>query len=226
MAFSSNKFLWCLLFLSMQIFCYGQEPSTIPRPTSRPPISNPDIRSNGSDLVIEADTTTSDSTKLKRNTFATIFKGKPGRAALYSLVLPGGGQLYNKRWWKVPIAWGVDGFFTYRLIQHRKQYKMFDEIFKGYNAKPAIINTKYTEAQAKNFRSQARRNSEYGYVYLLIAHMVTVFDAYVDRHLKDFDLNEEISISPYTPYNTESLSLSNSLDPSYIRLARFTYTIK
>jgi hypothetical protein len=47
-------------------------------------------------------------TIINKGGFFSIFKGKPGKAALYSLIIPGGGQIYNKKWWKVPLALGID----------------------------------------------------------------------------------------------------------------------
>ena len=44
-----------------------------------------------------------DSSKIVDNTFFDIFNGKPGKAAFYGLVAPGGGQIYNKKWWKLPF---------------------------------------------------------------------------------------------------------------------------
>ena len=61
------------------------------------------------DTDIEQDTSTLDSSYTKRNTFKEVFSGKPGRAALYSLIVPGGGQIYNKKWWKLPITYSIEG---------------------------------------------------------------------------------------------------------------------
>jgi hypothetical protein len=162
------------------------------------------------------DSTAVDTTK-RRNTFAVIFNGKPGKAALYSLILPGGGQIYNKRWWKVPLAWGVDGVLAYNLVQNKKLFKKYDDIFyayiniKGYQNPLSFDN-------AKNFRSQARQRLEYSYLYLIIGHIVTVFEAYVDRHLMDFDIDTNISLGKH--------NLLNTYQEPYYHLATFSYSLK
>jgi len=54
--------------------------------------------------------------------FFSLFKGEPGRAALYSLVIPGGGQFYNRRWWKVPLAIGADVTAVSIALSWSEQY--------------------------------------------------------------------------------------------------------
>ena len=67
--------------------------------------------------------TSEDKGPSKIRSFFNIFSGKPGRAALYSLVVPGGGQLYNKKYWKVPISWGVEGYYIYRTLLSNQEYR-------------------------------------------------------------------------------------------------------
>ncbi|MBK8699994.1 MAG: hypothetical protein IPN29_10880 [Saprospiraceae bacterium] len=135
----------------------------------------------------------------KRNTFKTIFRGNPGKAALYSLLIPAGGQVYNRKWWKVPLALGVDGYFTWNLIQQNRNFNKYDQIVNNYNLPTPIPDPEVPEASARNFRSQARTNKEYALVYLIVGHLVTVFDAYVDRHLLDFDISDDLSTFYYKP---------------------------
>ena len=155
---------------------------------------------------INTDTIAIDSTLPKVNTFKVIFSGEPGKAALYSFIVPGGGQIYNKKWWKVPLAIGIDGWFTYKYITHRKDFKKFDKIFKDYIA--GIQNPEYSMADAQSQRDISRRNKEYGLVYMILGHLVTVFDAYVDRHLMDFDTSENLSSLPPSNYNNELTLIS------------------
>ena len=80
-------------------------------------------------VFIESDTSKVGKTKEnKRNTFLTIFEGNPGRAALYSLVIPGAGQAYNKKWFKIPLALTIDGAAGYWVYYTRKEYNEIDEI--------------------------------------------------------------------------------------------------
>ena len=162
--------------------------------------------------TLQTDTSVILAPATKRNTFKTIFRGEPGKAALYSLLIPGGGQVYNKKWWKVPIAIGIDAFFIYQVKTNTASFNKFDKIVTNYNN--GIRDAVYSEDVARNNRSIARQNKEYSWFYLIIGHLVTVFDAYVDRHMRDFDINPDLSLSPQGPSNTLS---------SEINLITFSY---
>jgi hypothetical protein len=136
---------------------------------------------------------------VRRNTFFSIFNGNPGRAALYSLVIPSGGQVYNKKWLKVPIALGIDGAAIGWVIHNKGKYKLYDGIFRdllngGKNeffTSPADVNV---------LRKAYKSRVEYAWVYFGIAHLITVFDAFVDRHLMEFDIENDIVYN--SPLNT------------------------
>ncbi len=141
----------------------------------------------------------SDSTEVvkkpQRNGFFQIFQGKPGKAALYSLLVPGGGQLYNKRYWKVPIAIGLDvgAFFYARYYQNL--YNDYNDGFFYLLDNPGSNFRGYTSANnVKLRRDDFRQKMEYGYVYLGIAHLITILDAFVDRHLMKFDVSDDLSL--------------------------------
>jgi hypothetical protein len=166
---------------------------------------NPVNESNKAEL--EQDSTTY--VAPKRNTFSVIFSGKPGKAALYSFVFPSGGQIYNKRWLKVPLALGVDGYFLYNLLNKQKEYTKYNDIVNIYNAGGTYPDV--TEQSALNFRAAARTNREYAWVYLIVGHLVTVFDAYVDRHLMDFDISPDLTL---TGNNSAGISIVIPLNRS------------
>jgi hypothetical protein len=158
------------------------------------PLSYAQVNQNNTPTTkLDTSSVNQDTSTQKINSFKVIFNGKPGKAALYSLLIPGGGQLYNKKWWKAPLAWGIDGFFITNLVSKKQQYNDLDTRFKKFNADPSYVDDLYTKDQVQNFRSQVKGSVEYAWVYLIIGHLVTVFDAYVDRHLLDFDISDDIS---------------------------------
>jgi len=134
-------------------------------------------------------------TLIQGNTFFKLFQGKPGKAALLSLVIPGGGQVYNKRWWKVPFAVGIDvGTISYLVFNQRK-YSQFDEIYLDLlNDRIDSYNGVTNPATIKNVRDNYNKFRQYAWIYLIAGHLITVFDAFVDNHLQNFDVSDDLSL--------------------------------
>lgn len=136
--------------------------------------------------VNEADTI------ISKGGFLTLFEGKPGRAALYGLIIPSGGQIYNRKWWKVPLALSIDAGLTYVLVTNRSNYKRAQAEYTAALANPLQEDL----GRLREVRNFYRKWSEYSWIWLIGGHMITVLDAYVDRHLMDFDISEDITIEP------------------------------
>ncbi|MBK8348105.1 MAG: hypothetical protein IPL08_10910 [Saprospiraceae bacterium] len=149
---------------------------------------------NGS-VVLQDTTTNENDTLINKNGFLSLFKGKPGKAALYSLIIPSGGQIYNKKWWKVPIALAIDGTLTYVLVSNRKSYR---DAQNTYQTALALPVQPPDIGRLKERRDFFRKWSEYSWIWIIAGHLFTVVDAYVDRHLMDFDVSQDISVSPYS----------------------------
>ncbi len=130
----------------------------------------------------------------------------PRFAALLSLILPGAGQAYNKKWYKVPIAWGVLGGVTYFTIDTRKSYTKLRDAYKikvnggtpdaPYNAFDAIT--------LKSYRDTFRGYTEKWYLALGVTYLLIVTDAYVDAHLARFDVSDDLSLRFKPSFETSS----------------------
>lgn len=140
-----------------------------------------------------------------RKTFKIMFSGKPARAGLYSLILPGAGQIYNKKYWKAPIVWGVVGYFGYVAIKSNTEFKAMDEAYrcmlKGGSCTYTIKNANNTETiitdekVMRSYRDAKRNTNENNWVIFSVVYLVQVLEAYIDRHLIDFDLNPNLSFN-------------------------------
>jgi hypothetical protein len=139
-----------------------------------------------------------------RKTFKIIFSGKPGRAALYSLVIPGAGQAYNRKYWKVPIVWGAVGFFGYQAVTATQTFREMDKAYRCmlrggeciyvYGPKNKEI-TIATAGEMRPLRDRGRNASERSWVTFSAIYLIQVFEAYIDRHLIDFDMDENLTFS-------------------------------
>ncbi len=118
-----------------------------------------------------------------------ITKSKsPTKAMLLSAVLPGLGQFYNNSYWKIPIIYGLAGYFIYEYRQNDKNYKYYQELF--------IESVKVSggDYRYKRLRDFYRDQRDLFAIYLSVLYLANIIDAYVDAHLYNFDVGENLSI--------------------------------
>ncbi len=153
------------------------------------------------EINAQESTTTDQDTINERSSFFDIFTGKPGKAAFYSLILPGGGQYFNRRYWKIPLVYAIEGGAIYWLLWNRSEESYWQTGYLGLlNGEISDYGGVNTASRAKTFRDFYRKNKEYAYIVVLLAHLLNVFDAFIDRHLIDFDIDDDLSFhaSPAT----------------------------
>lgn len=123
----------------------------------------------------------------------------PTKATIMSALLPGLGQIYNKRIWKVPIIYAGFGILTYFIISNAQEYN----IYKGaYTEKvDSIFNGKYpdlvsnsTETDLLAGREFYRRNLEISCLLTGVLYILNILDAVVDAHLFTFNINQDLSL--------------------------------
>ncbi|MEZ4908316.1 MAG: DUF5683 domain-containing protein [Saprospiraceae bacterium] len=157
--------------------------------------------------------------KENKKTFKMLFSGKPARAGFYSLIFPGGGQIYNKKYWKVPLAWALVGTVGYFSVKSQIKYHRIDFAYKCMvNGGDCIYTYQNEEISDVNslydYRYKYRAYNERQWVLFSFVYLIQVIEAYVDRHLIDFDLDKNLSFQPIiTPQGT-LLSMSFNLNYS------------
>jgi hypothetical protein len=122
----------------------------------------------------------------------------PKIAFKLSAILPGAGQIYNKGYWKPPIIYAGFGVFTYLILNHHAQFKLYRSsyIAKTDTTSPfrtdpyPQFNVNAVQLQ-RNFHRQSR-----DMMFLLGAvwYALNIVEAFVDAHMKHFDVSEEISM--------------------------------
>lgn len=122
----------------------------------------------------------------------TKFKMKkdPWRAVLYSAIIPGAGQFYNKSYWKIPIIAGVGGYFVYEIIKNNNKYIDFRDQYVNSQT-PQNPQGDLRLKDLREFYSDQRDDF---IIYSVILHVVNLIDAYVDAQLYDFDVSDKIRI--------------------------------
>jgi hypothetical protein len=119
-------------------------------------------------------------------------KFNPRKALLYSAILPGAGQVYNKKYWKVPLVYGgivglglVVDFYNQANNKYRNQ--LFT-ILNGQLPRPGDL----TEDQLRTIIDQSRRQRDYFMIFVGFFYILQMVDAHVDAHLKEFDVNPRL----------------------------------
>jgi hypothetical protein len=115
----------------------------------------------------------------------------PRNAAILSAVIPGAGQIYNRKYWKAPIVWGALGALGYYFLNNQKMYSLYrDSLVKEVAANPTSSSIDYYQKQKIIFRKH-RDLLSFG---LIAFYAIQIIDANVDAHLKTFDVSDDLSL--------------------------------
>lgn len=123
---------------------------------------------------------------------------KPAKAAFYSGVLPGLGQAYNKKFWKVPIVYAGIGTIGYFIIDNNRKYKLFSEALQiRTDNDPTTIDRyegRYSDQTLQYGVTYYRRNKHLSVVLIVGMYAINIIDAHVDAHLREFDISDDLSL--------------------------------
>lgn len=145
----------------------------------------------------------------------------PGRAALYSALLPGLGQIYNGEYFKVPIYWGCLLGATHFLMNNNTNYKRFKRIHNEATTDPNYSQSISAET-AKWYRDEYRRYRDYSIVATALFYFLQVIDANVFAYMHDFEVTDDITMniepSVIAPDNVYAMHTSTHLGQSAVGL--------
>ncbi|MDO8366623.1 MAG: DUF5683 domain-containing protein [Saprospiraceae bacterium] len=136
--------------------------------------------------------------KKKGVVYKVFTKGYPNprTAALLSFALPGAGQAYNKKWWKVPIVWGALGGIGYFTFDTQNTYRELRDAYKikVNGGEPAAPYNNFDATRLKSYRDTFKGYTEKWYLALGVTYLLAVTDAFVDAHLARFDVSDDLSL--------------------------------
>jgi hypothetical protein len=140
----------------------------------------------------------------------------PSKAAFYSAVLPGLGQIYNRRYWKVPIVYGAIGTGIYAYVYNddlydrfrsafkRRRAGFFDDEFYDVNGSGIVPGSPDLSDEAlQDAQERYQRDRDLALLITIGLYAFNIIDANVDAHLKQFNVDEDLSldIKPYLEYH-------------------------
>jgi hypothetical protein len=122
----------------------------------------------------------------------------PGRAALKSAIIPGWGQAYNKKYWKIPIIYGGIGGLAYLIDYNASNYNDFKSAYvartDGDSTTTDIYEGLYSEDQLLTIIDFYRKNLDFSVVGAVLLYVANIVDATVDAHLMDFKISDDLSL--------------------------------
>jgi len=116
-----------------------------------------------------------------------------------SALLPGAGQAYNKKYWKIPIIYGGFAGLAYAIRFNNKEYNIYKDAFSARldgdeNTTDAYVGI-YSENDLATLKDFYRRNRDLSIIGTGLLYLLNIVDASVDAHLFDFNVNENLSMN-------------------------------
>lgn len=144
-------------------------------------------------------------------TYAARFN--PRKALLYSAIFPGSGQIYNKKYWKVPLVYGgfATGVFFINFYQDR--YVTYKGQLFNFLDDGTLSPEGFNETQLRKIVDDSKRERDFFTILTGFWYVLQLVDAHVDAHLKEFDLNPQLQVKlepmiDNNPLNGQSAGLA------------------
>ncbi len=133
----------------------------------------------------------------------------PSKAAFYSAILPGLGQIYNKRYWKVPIVYGAIGTGIYVYSINNTEYRKARDAFKRrragftddefYDINGDGVGPDISSEALQDAQEARQRDRDLALVITIALYALNIIDANVDAHLKQYNVDDDLSLD-FKPY--------------------------
>ena len=118
------------------------------------------------------------------------------KATILSTLLPGAGQVYNRKYWKVPLVYAGLGATFYYINHNNNNYKKYNEaLLRRYDSDST--NEQFTNISSDNLRILSdgyRKNRDLSFAAATIVYVLNIIDAHVDAHLYTFNVDDDLSL--------------------------------
>ncbi len=145
----------------------------------------------------------------------------PAKAAFYSAILPGLGQAYNKKYWKIPIVYGALGTGIYFYINNNNEYNRYRDAYKsrlaGFTNDEFYLDAEDNQLSSPRVTTEGlergqkfyRRNKELTLLVIIGIYALNIIDANVDAHLLQYNVDENLSLAPH--YNINEIDATGNV---------------
>ena len=183
LAFARGLALLVLLFLSATV--YGQ---AVPDTSMKQPI--PDSARAAQQAVLNLP---NDAAGVKY--IPQPWQPNPKKAGLYSAILPGAGQLYNRQYWKIPIVYAGVGAAVYFIQFNSNKYQTYRKAYvASLEGRSHEFDGIYDQAALKQLQDGYKRYLDMTVLFTALGYTLQVIDAVVFAHLKNFDVSRDLTL--------------------------------
>jgi len=137
----------------------------------------------------------------KKDTTSVIFTHSAKKATWMSFALPGLGQAYNKKYWKIPIIYGLLGTFGYFAQKNHKEYVFYRDAYKdriddvtSQDPNSTVYAELLSDEELKTEMKRWERNRNLNYIGLFLTYIANIVDASVDANLFYYDISDDLSL--------------------------------
>ncbi|MBA3829452.1 MAG: hypothetical protein H0X33_10990 [Taibaiella sp.] len=198
-----------LLFLLIGMLCSYKSSAQATPDTSLNKIVPDSANRKGNVTVINGDTTSTRISTVKLTNIDTTpalavkkgpFQPNPKKAGMYSALLPGAGQYYNRQYWKIPVIYvglGVAGYF---FLDNLHNYQNYHTAYIGRLGNQYIVDKYtniYTTANLKQLQDDYQRYLDLTVLFTGVGYVLQILDAVTFAYLKNFDVSRDISMRIY-----------------------------
>ncbi len=241
--------IWCFILMNITLVFSQQNTQLVP--DTIPQIMFDSLTHSQDTIVVDSlvkpiseslpqDTTeiqktlvVNDTTSLLLNDKVKTFKPNPTKAIIYSAIFPGLGQIYNRKYWKLPIVYGGFLGFSYAIAWNGRYYTDYSNGFKDimdedpatdswknflpYGQDPESVDKEWLKTVLKRRKDFYRRYRDLSIIGTIAMYALSMVDAYVDAQLFDFDMSTDLSfrIEPTIIQKTDYLANSFGVQCSF-----------
>ncbi len=134
-----------------------------------------------------------------QNTDSLARSHSPVKASLYSALLPGAGQVYNRKFWKVPVIYAAFAGLGYLAKWNDDRYDTYRTAYRfRVDGNPETVDgftEVYSDNDLKLLRDYYRRNRDLSLIFAGLVYVLNIVDASVDAHLFYFDVSDNLSFN-------------------------------
>jgi hypothetical protein len=141
----------------------------------------------------------------------------PGRAGLFSALVPGLGQAYNEKYWKIPIIYSVFAGLYFIGEDSNSKYLLFRRAYSKEYVDPSIA--KYSPENLRENMVYYKRNRDLNIIMGVAAYLLNILDASVDAHLMDYDISDDLSLNiqpDFKTFQTNNYSKNTSFGLKFV----------